>query len=204
MTVPPAFADRWLLWRVESLQVQHPYYDLRIDMSRHLVDLTAERVDVAIRYGAGNWPDLVSTYLLRDDFFPVCSPALLEGEHALTSPAELRHHRLIHDTSMSDFGVFPTWRSWLRKAGYANQVDCDRGLQLNDSSSAYQAAISGNGVALGRTSLVERDLAEGRLVKPFETEQTCELAYYLVHRKGRENEAPVVAFREWLLAEVGA
>ncbi|WP_186059968.1 transcriptional regulator GcvA [Burkholderia gladioli] len=204
VTVPPAFADRWLLWRVESFQVQHPYYDLRIDMSRHLVDLTAERVDVAIRYGAGNWPDLASTYLLRDDFFPVCSPALLEGEHALTSPAELRHHRLIHDTSMSDFGVFPNWRSWLRKAGYANQVDCDRGLQLNDSSSAYQAAISGNGVALGRTSLVERDLAEGRLVKPFETEQTCELAYYLVHRKGRENEAPVVAFREWLLAEVGA
>ncbi|MBI0330977.1 LysR substrate-binding domain-containing protein [Burkholderia plantarii] len=204
VTVPPAFADKWLLWRVESFQAQHPYYDLRIDMSRELVDFTAKRIDVGIRYGRGAWPDMVSTYLLRDDFFPVCSPALMQGEHPLTSPAELRHHRLLHDISMSDFGVFPTWRSWLGKAGHAKDVDCDRGLQLSDSAAAYQTAISGNGVALGRTTLVERDLAEGRLVRPFELAQTCELAYYLVYRKERENEAPVVAFREWLLGQVGA
>ena len=204
VTVPPAFADKWLLWRVESFQKQHPYYDLRIDTSRHLVDFTAERIDVGIRYGAGAWPDLVSTFLLRDEFFPVCSPALLEGEHALKTPEALQHHRLIHDVSMSDFGIFPTWRSWLRKVGCDTVVDCDRGLQLNDSAAAIQTAISGNGVALGRTTLVERDLAEKRLVRPFREVQTCELAYYLVHRRESENAAPVVAFREWLLAEVGA
>jgi LysR family glycine cleavage system transcriptional activator len=68
---------------------------------------------------------------------------------------------------------------------------------------AIQTAISGNGVALGRTTLVERDLAEGRLVKPFEHVQSCELAYYLVHRKESEQQAPVQAFKEWLLEEVG-
>lgn len=204
VTVPPAFADKWLLWRLQSFQTQHPYYDLRIDTSGHLVDFTADRVDAGIRYGAGAWPHLVAMFLLRDEFFPVCSPALLKGKHALKSPAELRHHALIHDTSMSNFGVFPTWRSWLQKAGYGKTVDCDRGLQLNDSAAAIQTAISGNGVALGRTTLVERDLAEGRLVQPFADIQSCELAYYLVFRKESENAAPVVAFREWLLAEIGS
>jgi LysR family glycine cleavage system transcriptional activator len=204
VTVPPAFADKWLLWRMESFQKEHPYYDLRIDTSRRLVDFTGERMDVGIRYGAGVWPDLVSTFLLRDEFFPVCSPALLQGKHPLKIPADLREHPLVHDMSMSDFGIFPTWRSWLQKVGCGKSVDCDRGLVLNDSAAAIQMAISGNGVALGRTTLVEKDLAEGRLVRPFKEAQSCELAYYLVHRKESENAAPVVSFKEWLLTEVGA
>jgi LysR family glycine cleavage system transcriptional activator len=203
ITVPPAFADKWLLWRMQSFQKKHPYYDIRIDTSGHLVDFTAERIDAGIRYGAGVWQGLVSTFLLRDEFFPVCSPALLRGEHPLKSPADLRHHQLIHDISMSSFGVFPTWRSWLQKAGYGKAVDCDRGLQLNDSAMGIQTVISGNGVALGRSTLVERDLAEGRLVRPFDETQSCELAYYLVHRKESENAAPVVAFKEWLLSQAG-
>ena len=100
---------------------------------------------------------------------------------------------------MSGFGVFPTWRSWLLHAGCGNLVDTDRGLQLNDSAMALRTAISGIGVALGRTTLVERDLAEGRLVKPFNEVQSCELAYYLVHRKESGQQAPVLAFKEWLL-----
>ncbi|ARP81232.1 LysR family transcriptional regulator [Bordetella genomosp. 8] len=204
MTVPPAFADKWLLWRMESFQKRHPYYDIRIDTSGHLVDFAAQRIDVGIRYGAGVWPGLVSTYLLRDEFFPVCSPALLKGKHPLRTPADLRHHQLIHDLSMVGFAAFPTWRSWLQKAGVAKSVDSDRGLQLNDSAMAIQTAISGNGVALGRTTLVDKDLAEGRLVRPFAGTQSCELAYYLVHRKESENASPVVAFKEWLLTEAGA
>jgi LysR family transcriptional regulator, glycine cleavage system transcriptional activator len=203
LTVPSAFADKWLLPRVERFQRRHPYYDLRIDTSTQLVDFTADRVDVGIRYGAGVWPNLIATFLLRDEFFPVCSPALMMGPHALKTPADLRHHALIHDRSMGDFGVFPTWRSWLLHAGHREVVDTDRGLQLNDSALAIQTAISGSGVALGRTTLVERDLAEGRLVKPFETVQGCELAYYLVHRKDSGQSAPVLAFKEWLLEEVG-
>jgi LysR family glycine cleavage system transcriptional activator len=204
VTVPPAFAEKWLLWRVGRFQGRHPYYDLRIETSGHLVDFTSERIDVGIRYGAGAWPDLMSTFLLRDEFFPVCSPVLAHGPNALRRPSDLKNHPLIHDTSMSGFGVFPTWRSWLLHVGYRDSFETDRGLQLNDSAMAIQTAISGNGVALGRTTLVERDLAEGRLVKPFDHVQSCELAYYLVYRKEREQHAPVLAFKEWLLEEVGS
>ena len=167
VTVPPAFADKWFLSRVERFQSKHPYYDLRIETSGKLVDFTAERIDAGIRYGAGHWPDLVATFLLRDEFFPVCSPTLITGKHPLKGPADLKFHSLIHDTSMRTVAAFPTWRSWLKKAGYRDNVDCDRGLQINDSAAAIQTAVAGNGVALGRTSLVERDLLEGRLVRPF-------------------------------------
>ncbi|MGO4329489.1 LysR substrate-binding domain-containing protein [Cupriavidus sp. 2TAF22] len=204
VTVPPAFAEKWLLWRVDRFQRRHPYYDLRIETSGRLVDFTSERIDIGIRYGAGASPDVTSTFLLRDEFFPVCSPTLLQGPSALREPSDLKHHALIHDTSMIGFGIFPSWRSWLLHAGYGNVVDTDRGLQLNDSAMAVQAAISGHGVALGRTTLVERDLAEGRLIKPFEYVQGCELAYYLVHRKESAQHAPVQAFKEWLLEEAGS
>lgn len=204
LTAPPAFADKWLLWRLERFQNRHPYYDLRIDTSSGLVDFVAERFDVGIRYGTGNWPGLISTLLMRDEFFPVCSPTLVGGKNALKTPADLRKHPLIHDISMQESVVFPTWRSWLLHAGHGNAVDTDRGLQLNDSAMAIQTAISGNGVALGRTTLVERDLKEGRLVRPFKEVQSCELAYYLVHRKESSKQPHVLAFKDWLLEEVGS
>ncbi|MDR5776490.1 MULTISPECIES: transcriptional regulator GcvA [unclassified Caballeronia] len=204
VTVPAAFADKWLLRRVDRFQQRHPYYDLRIDTSNRLVDFAADRVDVGIRYGAGTWSGLTSTFLLRDEFFPVCSPSLLRGKQRLKTPADLQHHLLIHDVSMQSSGAFPTWRSWLHKAGCRNVVDCNRGIQINDSAAAYQTAISGNGVALGRTTLVEHDLKEEKLVKPFDVVQTCELAYYLVHKKGSESAAPIVAFKEWLISEAGS
>src|SRR5215469_5215432 len=95
LTVPPAFADKWLLPRVERFATHHPLYDLRIDTSGRLVDFAAERMDVGIRYGGGRWPGLASTFLLRDAFFPVCSPALREGANPLRGPGDLRHATLI-------------------------------------------------------------------------------------------------------------
>jgi LysR family transcriptional regulator, glycine cleavage system transcriptional activator len=202
VTVPPAFADKWLLPRVERFGAHYPEYDLRIDTSGRLVDFTAERIDVGIRYGGGRWAGLKATFLLRDEFFPVCSPALLNGEHPLKSAADLKHHALIHDTSMAFESAFPTWRLWLRSAGDV-EFDCDRGLQINDSAAVFQAAIAGNGVALGRTTLVARDLAEGRLVRPFGEALPCHLAYYVVHKEENSDKPSIVAFKEWLLGEAG-
>jgi LysR family glycine cleavage system transcriptional activator len=74
-------------------------------------------MDVGIRYGDGRWPDLKSTFL-RDAFFPVCSPALLEGMHPLRGPEDLKHQTLIHDHSMASESAFPTWRTWLQAASF--------------------------------------------------------------------------------------
>jgi LysR family transcriptional regulator, glycine cleavage system transcriptional activator len=203
VTAPPAFADKWLLPRIERFAASHPRYDLHIDTSGRLVDFAAERMDVGIRYGSGRWPGLESTFLLRDVFFPVCSPALLEGTHPLRGPEDLKLHTLIHDRSMATESLFPTWRSWLQAAGYPN-INCERGLQINDSAAAYQAAINGSGVALGRTTLVAQDLTTGRLVRPFGEGLNCELAYYVVHRPKADSDFAIAAFKSWIEAEAKA
>src|SRR5262249_46039048 len=116
---------------------------------------------------------------------------------------DLKHHALIHDMSMSFEATFPTWRVWLQDAGITD-IDCDRGLQINDSSAVVRAAIAGNGVALGRTTLVARDLTEGRLVRPFGNALECELAYYLIHRPGADDNPGIAAFKNWICAEAKA
>jgi LysR family glycine cleavage system transcriptional activator len=135
-------------------------------------------MDVGIRYGDSRWPDLKSTFLLRDAFFPVCSPALLEGMHPLRGPEDLKHHTLIHDRSMASESAFPTWRGCKQQA--FRRSNYERGQQINDSAAAYQTAINRSGIALGRTTLVALDLATGRLVRPFGDAVDCELAYYLI------------------------
>jgi LysR family glycine cleavage system transcriptional activator len=202
VTVPAAFADKWLLPRVDEFGAQHPAYDLRIDTSGRLVDFIAERIDLGIRYGGGRWPGLKATFLLRDAFFPVCAPELLGGAHPLRGPADLRHHALIHDQSMALESTFPTWRTWLQYAGRAD-IDCERGLQINDSAAVIQAAIAGSGVALGRTTLVATDLAEGRLVRPFGDDLAYDFAYYIVHRPQADKAPAVAALKTWLLEAAG-
>jgi LysR family transcriptional regulator, glycine cleavage system transcriptional activator len=200
VTVPPAFAEKRLLRRIDRFQARCPTYDLRLDTNGRLVDFTTDRVDVGIRYGAGHWPGLIATRLLSDDFFPVCSPSIISVERPLASATDLRHHALIHDMSMRDNRVFPTWRTWLRQAGCID-VDAERGLQVNDSAASFNAAIAGSGVALGRSVLVVDDLASGRLVRPFGKAQASEFAYYVVHRDETAIAPAVAAFKEWLLDE---
>jgi LysR family glycine cleavage system transcriptional activator len=203
VTVPPAFADTWLLARVERFGACHPEYELRIDTSGRLVDFAAEGIDVGIRYGAGQWPGLTATFLARDEFFPVCSPDLLSGAHPLRTAADLKHHPLIHDKSMASEPLFPTWPTWLSHFGQS-VADSDRGLQINDSAAVFQTAMAGNGVALGRTTLVARDLAEGRLVRPFGEALKCALAYYVVYRPQDGADPAIQAFRDWLLEEAAS
>ena len=200
VTVPMAFADRWLLPRLDGFQRLHPDCDISIDTSTTLVDFATEPVDVGIRYGAGAWPGLAAHRFACDEFFPVCSPSLPEGGYPLRTPDDLRHHQLIHDTSMQTASAFPTWRDWYARAGLSIG-DSERGLRIDDSAAAYRMVMAGTGVALGRTTLVARDLAEGRLVRPFGPTLNCPLAYHVVCRPPDTDRPMIVAFRAWLAAE---
>jgi LysR family glycine cleavage system transcriptional activator len=203
VTVSVAFAEKWFLPRLDGFRLAHPEIDLRIDTDTRLTDFAAEPVDAGLRYGSGTWPGLAATFLARDSFFPVCSPAFLAGLHPLGSPQNLRHHQLIHDTSMTGTPEFPTWRRWFEAAGL-DPIDSERGLHINDSAAAFRMAAAGNGVALGRTTLVEQDLAEGRLVRPFGPVLGCSLGYYIVCRPRDARDPTIDAFRGWLLREAGS
>ncbi len=190
------FAAKWLVPRLSRFRESHPNIDVRISTSWHLVDFGREDVDVAVRHGLGRYQGLRSWRVLVEDMVPVCSPKLLAGRPDLGTLADLRNQTLLHDQERRDWGL------WLEAAGVTG-IDGTRGLSFTDETLMLEAAIEGQGIALGRSALIERDLAEGRLVKPFDVRIPNEFAYYLVCPDGRADTPKIVAFRDWLLQEAG-
>ncbi len=203
VSMSPSFAAKWLLPRLDRFRQLHPEVDLRIEVSDKVVDFAASDIQSAIRFGHGNYPGLRSDWLFEEFLFPVCSPDLLNGPHPLRTPNDLRHHTLLHlDWQGQGDAWWPDWRMWLLAAG-AKEVDPSRGLHLSLFSLVTQAAIGGQGVALGNTSLVGDDLAAGRLVKPFDLSlrAPAEFAYYVVSPSVLADRPLVAAFRNWVLDE---
>lgn len=200
-----SFAAKWLVPRLGRFRREHPDVDLRLDVTERLVDLAREEVDVAVRFGSGVYPGLQTDQLFEEEVFPVCSPQLLEALKPLREPADLRHHTLIHEDWQAQAGSWPDWASWLLAAGITD-IDPSRGMRFRQVALAIQAAVEGQGVALGQTSLVGDDLAAGRLVRPFDLslKGPARFAYYLVSPRATADRPLVKAFREWMLLEAAA
>jgi LysR family glycine cleavage system transcriptional activator len=203
MTVPPSFAAKWLLPRIERFREKYPDLDIRLDTSNRLADFAAEGIDIGVRYGRGGYPGLTSEVLLSEDVFPVCSPDLLPPGVGRLDIDRLSGMTLIHDTTIDFDPTFPTWNAWFKARGIEN-IDPMRGLQFNSSVLSIQAAIDGQGVALGRSVIVARDLEAGRLVKPFDSTEGTHCAYYVVYETHAAGNAKVKAVRDWLFEEAKA
>lgn len=195
----PSFASKWLVPRLGEFQQLYPDVDVWISADMELVDFINDDIDVAIRYGAGEYSGLQVERLLTDSVFPVCSPELLEGPQALKSPGDLTHYTLLHDTSPDNDESCPDWPMWL-KAASVKGVDGTRGLRFNQSSLVLEAAMSGRGVALAKSTLAADDLAAGRLAKPFDLTLPIDFAYYLVCPKSKAALPKVQRFLEWARA----
>jgi LysR family glycine cleavage system transcriptional activator len=190
-----SFAAKWLIPRLFRFRQAYGDIDVRLATSEKLADFVSDGIDIAIRYGRGQYPGLTAELLMAEDVFPVCSPLLLEGPHPLKSTADLKHHTLIHN----DFQI--DWAMWLKTAGVEG-VDSHRGPRFESSDHAVQAAIQGEGVVLGRSALVTDDLRAGRLVRPFMLSLPVDLAYYVVYPLQAAQRHKVRAFRDWLFEEV--
>jgi LysR family glycine cleavage system transcriptional activator len=199
VSVVPSFAARWLVPRLGRFRQQHPEIDVRVAPQSAAADFARDDVDVGIRYGAGKYPGLRSDRLLDDELFPVCSPRLCRGAHALRRPRDLRHHVLLHDETTDD------WRTWLAVAGVGADagVDVTRGPIFTDASMLLEAALGGQGVALARRVLAAEELRTGRLVRPFAAELTLPSAraYFVVAPRATADQPRIKAFRAWLMQE---
>ena len=191
-----SLAAKWLLPRLTDFQEQHPGIDVRITTSATFVDFQRDNVDAAIRYGRGQWPGLRADWLMADELFPVCSPSLLRGDKPLRRPEDLRHHPLLHTSNTNS----DDWRLWLTAAGLPADIARHPGITFDMIFMTVQAAIDGIGVAMGRTSYVQDDIAKGRLVVPFKIALPADAGFYLVSPEGRREAPKLVAFREWMLA----
>ncbi|HEU0083742.1 MAG TPA: transcriptional regulator GcvA [Bradyrhizobium sp.] len=189
-----SLAAKWLLPRLAAFQEAHPGIDVRLTTSMNLVDFRSGDVDAAIRYGRGQWPGVRADWLMADQLFPVCSPALLAGDKPLRWPEDLAHHVLLHSTNEDD------WRLWLTAAGLPTDISKQHGVTFDLILMVVQAAIDGIGVAIGRTSYVQDDIAKGRLVVPFRITLPSDAGFYLVSPAGRPDSPNLAAFRQWLIA----
>ncbi|MBR0983726.1 transcriptional regulator GcvA [Bradyrhizobium liaoningense] len=191
-----SLAAKWLLPRLTDFQEQHPGIDVRITTSTSLVDFQRDNVDAAIRYGRGQWPGLRADWLMADELFPVCSPSLLRGDKPLRRPEDLGNHPLLHTSNANS----DDWRLWLTAAGLPADIARHPGITFDMIFMTIQAAIDGIGVAMGRTSYVQDDIAKGRLVVPFKIALPADAGFYLVAPEGRREAPKLTAFRQWMLA----
>jgi LysR family glycine cleavage system transcriptional activator len=189
------FAGRWLVPRLHRFHRANRDIDVRLATSGTLTDFVRDGIDIAIRYGDGNYDKVVAERLMDEDVSPVCSPELLQGDHPLRRPEDLRYHRLIHDNFRID------WATWLQAAGVSS-IEHESGLRFESAAYAVEAAVQGEGVLLGRSALVSADLAAGRLVRPFDLSLRSRWSYYVVYPEGALRHRKVKAFRDWLFSEM--
>ncbi len=188
-----SLAAKWLFPRLGDFRARYPDIDIRLSTTTSVVDLAAEGIDLGIRYGRGVWPGVDAHWLMAEDIFPVCSPALLSGPVPLARPEDLAGHTLLH------LSLYPDeWQHWFTAAGVPARLAARPGLAFELNFMVIAAAIDGLGVALGRTAYVEADLAAGRLVKPFAFVMPAEAGFYVVTPKGVSQRPEVAQFAAWL------
>lgn len=190
-------ASKWLLPRLPSFQQANPDIDVRISASTELVDFRQGGIDAAIRYGRGDWKGLRADFLMSDEIFPVCSPALLSTSKGLNTPADLLDHTLLQVSGMTA----GDWNRWLSAAGESVTLAEGPRLTFDLAMMAVQAAVDGQGVCIGRSTYVADDLRAGRLVAPFALRLKDELGFYLVTPHETADSKKIVALRTWLMAQ---
>lgn len=191
--VHPSLATRWLVRRLGGFARALPKATIEVRSTADLGDFLGQGVDVAIRYGAGNWPNAARERLAGEVLFPVCTPEYRE-RHRLREPADLARCRLLRHT-------WQAWAPWLQ-AARVRVKEPTTGLALSDSAMLLEAALAGEGVALARSLFAVDDLRAGRLVRPFEPEVADVYAYYALWPSGATLSGPARAFRDWLRVEL--
>jgi LysR family glycine cleavage system transcriptional activator len=193
----PMFADRVLIPRLAQFRQVFAGVGFQIETSHDAIDPQELEVDVAIRLGGGDWPDLASHYLFDEELLPVGSPTLMCGRK-LTHARDFERVVLLHAQHRPN-----DWESWLRSAGLT-EVDASGGMRFDHSGMAYQAAINGLGVAMAQTAHVREELAQQRLVPCADAPLKTRRSYYLVHLPARARDPVIAAFVRWLTSELCA
>ncbi|WP_372393206.1 LysR family transcriptional regulator AmpR [Xanthomonas sp. NCPPB 3582] len=183
------FATGWLLPRLPAFHATHPDIELRLSTHNNRVDLAGEGLDLAIRFGDGDWQGQVAHALMEAPFAPVCAPSMARGLH---TPADLAQLPLLRSYRVDE------WPQWFRAAGVTEVAA--RGAMFDSSLTLASAAAAGAGVALLPLPMFRQDLDAGRLVCPFPI-QIDAGRYWLTRLRSRPEGDADARLRHWLQAE---
>lgn len=189
LSVEPSFAQRWLVPRLGGFRARYGQVEVVVDANRAAADFRKGGADLGIRYGSGPWPGLEARLLSLVVNFPVCAPALATRMPA--DPARLLDGDLLLEE------VDMPWHAWFRSVGITLMSPL-RGTRFYDAGNAIDAAVAGQGLALGDTILAGDDVAAGRLVRPYPQTSLYD-AYHLVAPAPHFHRPAVKAFAEWVI-----
>jgi LysR family glycine cleavage system transcriptional activator len=193
VSVSTYFVTRWLSQRLGDFLNRHPEITLRLQHSVNDPDFTVEDVDLAIRWGKGDWPGSESELLIPSPMFAVCSPGLIKGESPAARLQDLRRQTFLHDQESND-----GWREWLLQAGLGD-LDSGAGPVIIDPNVRVQSAIDGHGLVLANI-LLNEDIAARRLSKPFAI-QLEGYGFHLLYTPAVKRLHAFQLFRKWLSRE---
>lgn len=199
-----AFCHFWILPRLSAFRAQHPEIKLKVIADDGTTDLRRDRLDLAFRFGKPPFPDARSLSSTPDEVFPVSSPGLLRARGMTADRADLLQLPLIASDIVNPSWL--TWRTWAQGVGLGDALGraSDRSaLRFNHYTDTIQAAVNGEGVALGWSTLLKGHLEEGRLVRLGPDSLRIEERYHLLVPAGRAPSAPASAFIDWVLAVFG-
>ncbi|MFW5969557.1 MAG: LysR substrate-binding domain-containing protein [Halofilum sp. (in: g-proteobacteria)] len=188
----PGFGEFWLAPRLGDLYASHPEIEVRVTSTIWNAEFMETGVDLEVRYGTDEWPELETRRLTREYLVPVCAPAM--AERLGNDPRRLADVRLLHVD-----GFRNGWAEWLHHADVAGSVDAGRGSHFDTAILPIRLACEGLGIALGRWSLVERHIHDGRLVAPFDISMPVDEAFYVAWPGEEPLRAEATVLRDWLL-----
>lgn len=200
-----AFSQFWLLPRLPDFRARHPEVKLRLVADDATTDLRRDRLDMAVRYGKPPFDDATVLASRADHAFPVCSPILLDRLGLTAETADIVRLPLISSDLVNPTWI--TWRSWARAltngAALARASDQSK-LRFNHYTDTVQAALNGEGVALGWAMLLSELLEDGRLVRIGQAAMTPEECHHIVIPARRTPSAACQTFLAWLTGQFAA
>ncbi len=198
------FASLWLVPKLAGFQGAQPGVQVRLVAENRLQDLDREGIDVAIRYCPPAVAGRGAAKLFGERVLPVASPAVatrlkLERPEDLARAVLLEYDGVPHT-------VWLTWPVWFETMKVPMPRPAGT-VQFTQYHQIIQAAVAGQGVALGRVPLVDQLLRTKELVAPFGRTRTTAAesrAYFVVVTPRAAGRPEVAAFVGWLQSLVQA
>ncbi|VVO48052.1 LysR family transcriptional regulator [Pseudomonas fluorescens] len=184
------FAVGWLLPRLADFQAKHPFIDLRLSTHNNRVDVAAEGLDYAIRFGAGAWHGIEALRLIDAPLSVLCVPELARQ---LRSPEDMLKQTLLRSYRTDE------WPEWFLACGLPANAPPAKSIIFDSSLAMMEAALQGAGIALAPPLMFSRQLAAGAIEQPFAIGITTG-SYWLTRLQSRTETAAMMAFKEWLQA----
>jgi DNA-binding transcriptional LysR family regulator len=206
VTTTVSFAALWLVPRLNDFRRAHPEIEVRLAANNRIQDLEHEDIDLAVRYCTPKMAGADTLRLFGERVFPVCAKAVI-AKDKMRSPSDLSRHVLLHLDDPERSYPWLSWEVWLELME-AHDVRSAGALRFSHYDQLIQAALDGQGIALGRSPLVDRWLRQGKLVLPFgkryASSPADSRAYFVILARGSKGRTEVGAFYRWLLDQVRA